>query len=175
MKTSFVLPARQRRRLRERAARAQRRDQGEVCGALIATPAGRLELRFLPNRARVAGKFSIHQADFGLVRAMLAGSRKRVVGSFHSHPVGYATPGPRDLRAGRSGSLMLIYDVRARQARLWRLRRHARNALAMELRLALERQRKSSQQPSNHALQRTHSRVTPLAGKAQASRHAARR
>lgn len=157
MKTAFILPFRQRRRLNDRALRAQARDQREVCGALIATSACRLELRFLANRADRPGKFSMRQADFAAVQASLQGTEWRLVGSFHSHPVGHAMPGPRDLRANRFGSLMLIYDVCAREPRLWRLGRRGRSRVAIEVPLVLGRTGKPSQQPSNH-------RVNPPAG-----------
>ena len=47
----------------------------------------------------------------------------KVLGTFHSHPIGEAIPGPRDIQTARSGSLMLIYDVCGRQARLWKIQK----------------------------------------------------
>jgi len=48
-----------------------------------------------------------------------------LMGSFHSHPIGYAKPGKGDLQyAIRSNvKFLLIYDVCGRDAKLWRLKR----------------------------------------------------
>jgi len=155
MKTTLVLSPRYRRRLHDRALRAQRRDQSEVCGALIVTSTDRLELRFLANRAGGPGRFSLRQVDLARVRSALRGTGKRVVGTFHSHPIGYATPGQRDRRAGRPGSLMLIYDVCGRELKFWRLGRQGRRVVASAVQLSLKPQKRSSRQPSNNRLKLT--------------------
>jgi len=152
MNTTFVLSPRYRRKLHDRALRAQRCDQSEVCGALIVASTDRLELRFLGNRAGGPGRFSLRQVDLARVRSALRGTGKRVVGTFHSHPIGHATPGPRDRRAGRPGSLMLIYDVCGRDFKLWRLGRHGRRAVATAVQFSLKPRKRLSRQPSNNRL-----------------------
>src|SRR5438093_2036321 len=117
----YVLPFPERRRLQDRAYRAQQRDQSEVCGAVLCAPSGVLRLRFLRNRSERPGHFEILAAELSAMRRRLNGSRRSLVGTFHSHPLTHAVPGRGDVRHAMVGDLMLIYDVCGREARLWRI------------------------------------------------------
>lgn len=117
----YVLPFRERRRLQDRAYRAQQRDQSEVCGALLCTQSGFLRLHFLKNHSDLPGHFEIDTTELSAVRRGSNKSSWNFVGTFHSHPVSYALPGRGDLRYATMGHLMLIYDVCGREARLWRI------------------------------------------------------
>jgi proteasome lid subunit RPN8/RPN11 len=134
----FVLPFRERARLHGRAHRAQQKNQLEVCGALVADSRARLHLVFLKNQSDEPYRFSIARSDLRSVRESSRKAGRRVIGTFHSHPVGYALPGPRDRRSCPIGSYMLIYDVCARGPKLWQIKRRGERRHALEVGLRLE-------------------------------------
>jgi proteasome lid subunit RPN8/RPN11 len=134
----FVLSALDLRRLRDRSIRAQARDQAEVCGILLLEGERRLRVVFLRNRSSSACHFEIAIDDVAKERQRALQVDQRLVGTFHSHPLGYAVPGPDDLNVRGFGSLQLIYDVCGRRAKLWRIIRQRGVATARELELALE-------------------------------------
>jgi desampylase len=119
---SFSILRRDLRRLRERAYRAQRKDQSEVCGVLVERPGRILDLIFLPNASPRPCSFELDVAVVSEQRraARLRGSR--VVGMFHSHPISEPVPSRRDLAEAPGNSLMLIYDVCGASAKLWRVK-----------------------------------------------------
>ena len=65
---SFTISNHDIRRLHERALRAQREDQSEVCGVLVKREQ-RLELAFLPNLSERAGSFEMGCTDIAMQRA----------------------------------------------------------------------------------------------------------
>lgn len=115
----YLLPHGERRRLCERAYRAQQRDSSEVCGVLLASAERVLHLHFLANRSERPASWSLYRSDIAAVRKVLQGTRFKVVGTFHSHPVSEAIPGTRDYAAMSVRSLQLIYDVCGCEVRLW--------------------------------------------------------
>jgi proteasome lid subunit RPN8/RPN11 len=121
--SSLTISRRDLRRLRERALRAQRKDQSEVCGVLVKR-GQRLELMFLPNLSERRGSFEMSRAAIAAHRARARSRGGRVVGAFHSHPVSEAVPGPRDIAESPVNSFMLIYDVCGRDVKLWRVVKH---------------------------------------------------
>lgn len=131
----FVLPFRERRRLQDRAYRAQQRNHLEVCGALSATKSGVLKLHFLKNQSKSPGHFEISSTDLIAIKRSLQNGRQRFVGTFHSHPLTYALPGPGDLKSARPRELMLVYDVCGCEARLWRIKLRQTWQTAVEARL----------------------------------------
>jgi len=131
----YRLPFLDRRRLHDRAYRAQQRDQSEVCGTLMCTRSGVLRLRFLKNQSERPGHFEIGSAELRALRQSKNGTRLRVFGTFHSHPITHAVPGHGDIRGARTGELMLVYDVCGREARLWRIVRRKGNKTAVQLTL----------------------------------------
>jgi proteasome lid subunit RPN8/RPN11 len=109
------------RKLHVSALRAQRRGQREVCGVLASDEKGRLELRFLTNRSQRAGQFTVARADYLRAREAIRRRGKRVLGTFHSHPVSEAIPGRSDLVRTTLNSFCLIYDVCGRELKLWKI------------------------------------------------------
>ena len=110
------------------ALQAQRKNQGEICGALVLGNHQRLKLVFLKNRSEAPGQFMIALPELRLLRKKLP-AFMRLVGIFHSHPISEAVPSKEDLRQAPLRSLMLIYDVCGREAKLWRItgsKRHKR-------------------------------------------------
>jgi proteasome lid subunit RPN8/RPN11 len=59
------------------------------------------------------------RTDVAVIAKRLNG-RERILGTFHSHPLGGAKPSEADLRSGFFNGRELIYDVCAREVRLWR-------------------------------------------------------
>ena len=121
MKREFTISVRDWRRLRERALRAQRKDQSEVCGALVQNAYGDLGLGFLRNIAAKSGSFEMERSEISRLRRDAKLSAGRIAGYFHSHPIGDAVPGQRDIVEAPAGSLMLVHDVCGCEARLWRV------------------------------------------------------
>lgn len=136
--SNFVLPWAERRRLRGRAYRAQQKDHFEVCGALVAGRTGQLELWFLKNAINRPGSVSLSERDLRRARRKARLEGKRVLGTFHSHPVWVAVPGRTDIKTARVGSVDLIYDVCGWTARLWRISRVGSRKMAQEVPLMLE-------------------------------------
>jgi proteasome lid subunit RPN8/RPN11 len=132
----YFLPYGQFKTLQRRAHEAQRDDQREVAGAVVAFNDRLLGLRFLPNRDR-SGGFAIEERHFRKASKAARELRKRVIGTFHSHPISAAVPGSRDLHIARLNSVNLIYDVCGRMARLWRITKRRRRKIAKELRLVI--------------------------------------
>jgi len=73
--------------------------------------------------SRRRGSFEIRRADVAKARQAARVVASRLAGTFHSHLVSEAKPGPRDIREALHGALMLIYDTVGREWRLWRIRR----------------------------------------------------
>jgi proteasome lid subunit RPN8/RPN11 len=129
----YVMPRTALRELHRLARQAQRLDQGEVCGLLGANVHCRLVLYLLPNRSRRPGHFRIRQADYLAAQRAISEQGKRVLGTFHSHPISEAIPSPGDLQGQRPGSLLLIYDVCGRKARLWKILKRGRQKITKEI------------------------------------------
>lgn len=115
-------------RLLRKAQRSARRSPGrEICGLIVDT-GHHLALVELHNVSRRAGGFVFSGPD---VRRIVAAARvlgQEVVGTFHSHPVGLATPGQSDIENAVDDSLMFILDCLGRESRLWKIKRgKARN------------------------------------------------
>jgi proteasome lid subunit RPN8/RPN11 len=144
----LVLPYRERRRLHDRASRAQRRNQAEVCGVVLVSKTNRLYLRFLRNQSRRPGEFRIDRED---ARAAVRAAEKnghKLLGTFHSHPISEALPSPGDLDCGFLDGHELIYDVCGRDARLWRLKSGATTRDAEEVSLRLEPRPRAPRRPA---------------------------
>lgn len=135
---SFQISKRDLRRLRDRSIRAQARDQSEVCGILLLDGDGRLHLVFLQNRSTSASHFEMAKADIREERLRASAANLQFIGTFHSHPVGFAGPGTGDLSFRDAGQFQLIYDVCARRARLWRIIRREGAVTARELTLTTD-------------------------------------
>lgn len=140
----FILPNSEKRRLHDRAYRAQQHGQFEVCGLLIVDARGRISLRFLRNESGDPGRYEISLRTIADIRSAIRLENRRILGSFHSHPVSEAAPGRGDLRRGFFNGVELIYDVCGRSARMWRLVKPRGRRVFREVPLVCEpRQRKS--------------------------------
>lgn len=135
-KKPFILPYKEKRRLHDRAFRAQQRDQSEVCGVMSVDRYSRIELHFLKNNSGKAGSFRIFSFDVMAIKQTLK-PHNQFIGLFHSHVVSEAIPGPRDIRNARPSYLQLIYDVCGHEARLWRIKKDKKRKVAVEVPLIL--------------------------------------
>lgn len=45
-----------------------------------------------------------------------------IVGTFHSHPISEAIPGPNDVKYALDDSLMLIFDCIGNEGQLWHIK-----------------------------------------------------
>ena len=102
----------------------------EVCGALIREESGELSLVNLDNLATVPAKWEIKRSWLRFIRKKLKHTKRRLVGTFHSHVGGYAYPSEKDLDYYPSGFLMMIYDNVDRRVGMWMpVIRHGRGSL----------------------------------------------
>lgn len=140
MKNSFTLPTIEYRRLYRRAYRAQQNGYYEICGLMIVDRNRSIRLEFLKNQSKRPGQFSIdlNEARF-VVRQAKQSSSTRVLGSFHSHPVGEAIPGASDLANGFYYGVEMIFDVCACEARLWRRMKRSKKLTAEPLDLIVKK------------------------------------
>ncbi len=100
---------------------------------LAADENGRLELRFLINRSQHSCQFKIARADYLRAREAIRRVGKHVLGTFHSHPISEAIPGRGDLAREALNSFCLIYDVCAREPRLWKIVKRCDQRVANEV------------------------------------------
>lgn len=108
------------RRLLDRIlAEAAASPEREVCGLLLGRES-RIE-RAVPAANVAADPACWFELDPAALFACLRAEREggpRVIGHYHSHPSGDATPSPRDAAAAEPGKLWLI--VAEGRAALWR-------------------------------------------------------
>ena len=107
--------------LRQACRSARGGDGAEICGLIV--DAG-CHLTFLPTRnvSRQVGHFALSRPD---VRRIVAAAKilgQKVVGTFHSHPVGIATPGKADIKHAVDESLMFIFDCTDKSGCLWKIK-----------------------------------------------------
>jgi|LAHU01.1.fsa_nt_gb proteasome lid subunit RPN8/RPN11 len=106
--------------LRKEAKRIADTNGGEICG-LILDNGSFFELLQVRNKRKSAGGFSFYFNEVRSIQKRAEACKREIVGTFHSHPVGLAEPGPSDLSNARDDSVMLIFDVKGRIARLWHI------------------------------------------------------
>jgi proteasome lid subunit RPN8/RPN11 len=139
-------------KLRRTALRAQKSGQQEVCGVLAGSDRTRIELWFLANRSPHPGRFQIARADYLQARRAIRQLGKKTFGTFHSHPISEAIPARADIAGAALNSLCLIYDVCARQARLWRILKRGNRKVAREV---LLQKKATSEAPVTHPRHKT--------------------
>lgn len=137
-KMMFILSYNERRRLHQRAYRAQQEDQSEVCGVVVASTDNRLRLRFLPNRTTKPWSFEISDLDLKEARKKTIENGEKFIGFFHSHIASEAVLGPRDLENARLTHLQLVYDICGRDVRLWKVKKVDGQKVPFEVPLATE-------------------------------------
>jgi proteasome lid subunit RPN8/RPN11 len=104
----------------------------EVCG-LILDNGYFFELIQVRNKTKRGGGFSYYYNEIRAIEKMARTFKHEIVGTFHSHPVGLAVPGPSDVKYALDDDVMLIFDVLGRSAKLW----HIKNKKVRELRFSL--------------------------------------
>jgi proteasome lid subunit RPN8/RPN11 len=104
------------------ACRSAREHAGkEICGLIVDTGC---YLSFVPTRnvSPRVGSFVLSRPD---VRRIVAAAKilgQEIVGTFHSHPVGVATPSRTDIAHAVDDSLMFIFDCMDRKGCLWKIK-----------------------------------------------------
>ncbi len=139
MLKSYILRRSELQKFHVSALQAQRRGQREVCGMLASDENGNLELRFLNNQSQRAGQFSMARADYLKAREAIRRMGKRVLGTFHSHPISEAIPRRGDLAGTALNSFCLIYDVCGREPRLWKIVKRRDQRVANQVPLKSQR------------------------------------
>jgi desampylase len=121
--TSLIVPPRIVAGLRRHAAAAL---PAECCGALIGViERDRLEIRTLiplPNAADGPDRYRIDADTVLRLERQAACTALQVIGFYHSHPSGRATPSRTDLELACPGYLYLIVSGSCSELRAWRLR-----------------------------------------------------
>jgi len=105
----------------KRAVVSANRNGREILGFIVDN-GHLLELIQCNNKSKQAGSFSFFYKE---ARAIVKAARclkHEVVGTFHSHPAGLATPGDSDIAGAENDSLMLIVDCLDRRADLWHVK-----------------------------------------------------
>lgn len=147
LQAEYFISDRERHRLHRRAYRAQQRDHSEVCGALLVDQRKRLTFWFLKNHSVNRASYEVYLSDMKTVTASLAQSSKRILGTFHSHPVSEARPGTGDLKRGFYRGIELIYDVCGREMRLWQQKKQGKRKKLKELPIVYEKGKRLARSP----------------------------
>ena len=74
------------------------------------------------NISKQAGSFAFSRHDVRRVVAAAKVLGQEIVGTFHSHPIGVATPGKSDIENAVDDSLMFIFDCTGKQGSLWKIK-----------------------------------------------------
>lgn len=129
----YLLPSSEWRKLQLRAYRAQQQNHLEVCGVLVTGMEKRIKFWFLHNRSRQPYHYELRMTDFRTVQNLITNQNQYLLGTFHSHPLSEAVPGPGDLENAFFKGVELIYDVCGEQARLWSVKKCQGVLIAKEL------------------------------------------
>lgn len=104
----------------------------EVCGLILANGSF-FELVLMRNKSKRGGGFAFYYKDVRAIQGIARMCDHETVGTFHSHPVGLATPGPSDISNALNDSLLLIFDVVGKCAQLWHVKEGNVNQLPFVL------------------------------------------
>lgn len=107
--------------LRQACRSASETAGAEICGLIIDTGCHH---SFVSTRnvSPQLGNFILSRPD---VRRIVAAAKilgQEIVGTFHSHPVGIATPSKTDIENAVNDSLMFIFDCTDRTGYLWKIK-----------------------------------------------------
>lgn len=97
---------------------AKKEDGKEICGFLIDNGYF-LQLQLVQNKSERLGSFLYCEKE---VKELMKSTKSlgiEIVGTFHSHPISEATPGPNDVKYALDNSLMLIFDCIGNEGELW--------------------------------------------------------
>jgi len=109
------------KRIAQQAQKMAKGNGTEICG-LIVDKGDFCELVQVKNKTKRGGGFSFYFGEIRAIEKLAEKCKHEIVGTFHSHPVGLPAPGPSDLANALDDSLMLIYDVIGRSAKLWHIK-----------------------------------------------------
>jgi len=110
------------KRLLQDACRRTRKVPGtEICGLIIDTG---YHLSLIPTRnvSPRVGSFVLSRPDVRQIAAAAKVLGQEIAGTFHSHPLGVATPGKSDIKNAVDDSLMFIFDCIGKEGRLWKIK-----------------------------------------------------
>lgn len=131
--SSYVLRKKALIDLHKRAYRAQQGGHREVCGIVTVNANGELRLWFLENRSDKPYEYALDLNDIADVQKKAETLGEQAIASFHSHPLTEARPGQGDIERGFFNGMELIYDVCAREAKVWRLEGNEDNTAVKEV------------------------------------------
>ncbi len=138
----YFISNREKLRLHRRAYKAQQQDHSEVCGVSIIDQRGYISFEFLKNYSAQPGRYALRLSDVRSIKRSISQYGKRLLGTFHSHPLSEAIPSLRDRKNGFYRGIELIYDVCGRELKLWQQLSRGRKKILRELPLVLEKRRK---------------------------------
>ncbi len=98
-----------------------RKESKELCGFLVHN-GHFIELIETRNESTEKGHFKINKTQYHRIKKAIKTVHHDLIGSFHSHPVSEAKPGPGDIKGSENNSLMLIIDCIGNEAKLWRIK-----------------------------------------------------
>lgn len=133
----YFISNRERLRLHRRAYRAQQLDHSEICGALIVDGKRCITFLFLKNYSTQPGRYELRLSDIRSARTSVSHSARRIIGTFHSHPLSEARPSLGDRKRGFYRGIELIYDVCGREIKLWQQKHQGKRTVLRELPLVL--------------------------------------
>lgn len=141
VKQAFILPYKEKHRLHTRAYRAQQKNHCEICGVLIVGVDKKIELRFLKNACIKPYTYELKIDDVRLIQKTLP-KDKKILGTFHSHPIGECVPSKGDIKKGFYKGTEMIYDVCGHEVKLWHLKNKSKIQHIKEIPLIIEKRNK---------------------------------
>jgi len=99
-------------------ARHEAKEDREICGFLIDNGYF-LQLQPAQNLSTTGGSFSYCKKEVKQLEKSTGTLGIEIVGTFHSHPISEAIPGPNDVKYALDDSLMLIFDCIGNVGMLW--------------------------------------------------------
>jgi len=99
-------------------ARHEAKEDREICGFLIDNGYF-LQLQPAKNMSKTEGSFSYCKKEVNELKKSTSKLGIEIVGTFHSHPISEAIPGPNDVKHALDDSLMLIFDCIGKEGKLW--------------------------------------------------------
>jgi proteasome lid subunit RPN8/RPN11 len=93
----------------------------EICGLLVDNGYF-IELIQTKNKRKRGGGFAFYSQEVRSIEVAAEKLGRRIIGTFHSHPLSTAIPGESDLANAVDDSLMLIIEVEDKKAGLWHIK-----------------------------------------------------
>ncbi len=132
MKPKYRILQRQLRQVMTAANSSARRNGAEICGLLVYNGYF-IELVKVKNKVKRGGGFSFYYNEVRFIEKAASIMGHQIIGTFHSHPYYISSPGESDIRGARDDSLMLIVDVKKREAKMWHIKNHKKRRVPFRL------------------------------------------